>query len=182
HGEVAETVIELEPAADLVVIGKRGESGNYSPGHLGSKVERVIRGSVRPVLIVPRIYMPITRVVVAFDGGSSALKALEHVIGPQFDGMECHVVIVCDNVAESDRRAGVAQRALRNRPASKIVMFRGEVEERLIEHLRQGMGDLLVMGAYGHSRIRELIIGSTTTAMIRMAKVPVLLFRFPLNK
>jgi MFS superfamily sulfate permease-like transporter len=40
----------------------------------------------------------------------------------------------------------------------------------------------MVSAAYGHSRIRELIIGSTTTAMIRMAKVPVLLFRLPLNK
>ena len=37
--------------------------------------------------------------------------------------------------------------------------------------------DLLVMGAYGHSRIRSLIIGSTTTSMIRQCLVPVLLFR-----
>ena len=37
--------------------------------------------------------------------------------------------------------------------------------------------DLLIMGAYGHSRIRSLLIGSTTTAMIRACKVPVLLFR-----
>jgi len=37
--------------------------------------------------------------------------------------------------------------------------------------------NLLVMGAYGHSRIRYLIIGSTTTEMIRTCKIPVLLFR-----
>jgi len=37
--------------------------------------------------------------------------------------------------------------------------------------------DLLLMGAYGHSRIRNLIIGSTTTSMIRSCKIPVLLFR-----
>jgi nucleotide-binding universal stress UspA family protein len=42
----------------------------------------------------------------------------------------------------------------------------------------EGRGiNLLIMGAYGHSRIRQLIIGSTTTAMIRRCKVPVLLFR-----
>ena len=40
----------------------------------------------------------------------------------------------------------------------------------------EGFG-LLVMGAYGHSRIRSLIIGSTTTAMVRAVKVPVLLYR-----
>jgi nucleotide-binding universal stress UspA family protein len=37
--------------------------------------------------------------------------------------------------------------------------------------------DLLIMGAYGHSRIRSLVIGSTTTEMIRLCKVPVVLFR-----
>ena len=42
----------------------------------------------------------------------------------------------------------------------------------------EGRGiNLLIMGAYGHSRIRQLIIGSTTTSMIRRCKVPVLLFR-----
>ena len=51
------------------------------------------------------------------------------------------------------------------------------MEAALKGELRQGQGDLLVMGAYGHSRIRELIVGSTTTAMIRTGKVPVLLFR-----
>lgn len=37
--------------------------------------------------------------------------------------------------------------------------------------------DLLVMGAYGHSRIRQMIVGSTTTEMIQQTKRPVLLFR-----
>ncbi|MDF1750857.1 MAG: universal stress protein, partial [Alphaproteobacteria bacterium] len=37
--------------------------------------------------------------------------------------------------------------------------------------------DLLVMGAYGHSRIRNLIIGSTTSAMLRLCKIPVMMFR-----
>jgi nucleotide-binding universal stress UspA family protein len=41
---------------------------------------------------------------------------------------------------------------------------------------REGI-DLLVMGAYGHSRIRNLIIGSTTTEMVRSCKIPVILYR-----
>ena len=53
----------------------------------------------------------------------------------------------------------------------------GDVEGALKRELRQGQGDLLVMGAYGQSRLRELFLGSTTTAMVRTGKVPVLLFR-----
>lgn len=51
------------------------------------------------------------------------------------------------------------------------------MENALKAEPRQGQGDLLVMGAYGQSRISELFVGSTTTAMVRTGKVPVLLFR-----
>ena len=54
---------------------------------------------------------------------------------------------------------------------------RGEPEKVISDHVEKYGVDLLVMGAYGHSRIRNLIIGSTTTQMIRSCLVPVLLFR-----
>lgn len=53
----------------------------------------------------------------------------------------------------------------------------GNAEEVIARKVDDAGIDLLVMGAYGHSRIRALIIGSTTTALIRSCKVPVLLFR-----
>ena len=59
----------------------------------------------------------------------------------------------------------------------KIRIQAGQPETVIFEHIKNNEIDLLVMGAYGHSRIRNLIIGSTTTAMIRACKIPVLLFR-----
>lgn len=178
HGEVAETIVELEPAFDLVIIGKRGEHHNFAEGHLGSKVERVVRGSVRPVLVAPRVFMPIARAVVAFDGGASATRALDHVLrSPAFDGVAICVVVVGAPGAQRDERAAAAQARLAGRTDAQVKTLEGDVEAALRGELRQGQGDLLVMGAYGHSRIRELIVGSTTTAMIRTGKVPVLLFR-----
>ena len=53
----------------------------------------------------------------------------------------------------------------------------GQPETALAKLVEEAQFDLLVMGAYGHSRIRSLIIGSTTTAMIRACKVPVVLMR-----
>ncbi|MFZ5729837.1 MAG: universal stress protein [Pseudomonadota bacterium] len=178
HGEVAQTIIELEPGFDLVVIGKRGESHNFAEGHLGSKVERVVRGSVRPVLVAPRVFMPIARAVVAFDGGTSATRALDHVLqNPAFDGLPVTVAIVGAPGAPRDERVAAARARLTGRAGAEVKALEGEVEAALKGELRQGAGDLLVMGAYGHSRIRELIVGSTTTAMVRTGKVPVLLFR-----
>ena len=53
----------------------------------------------------------------------------------------------------------------------------GEVEATLRGYKDEMNIDLLVMGAYGHSRIRHLLVGSTTTSMLRRAGVPVLLLR-----
>ncbi|MDP2214078.1 universal stress protein [Phenylobacterium sp.] len=178
HGEVAETLIELEKDADLVIIGKRGESHNFAEGHLGAKVERVVRGSSRPILVAPRVFMPITRVMVAYDGGASATKALDHVLGnPVFADIEVVVAIIGDPGAQRDGRVANAEARLAGRAQASVRALEGDVETVLKGALRKGEGDLLVMGAYGHSRIRELIVGSTTTAMIRTGKVPVLLFR-----
>lgn len=177
HGEVAETIIELEAGFDLVIIGKRGEGRNFEEGRLGAKVERVVRGSARPILVAPRVFMPITRVVVAFDGGASATKALNHVLqSPAFMGVEMVVAIVGAPSTQRDAQVQAALERLGARAASSVKALEGEVEAALMGELRQGQGDLLAMGAYGRSRIRELFVGSTTTAMIRTGKVPVLLF------
>ena len=53
----------------------------------------------------------------------------------------------------------------------------GEPDKVIARTVEQERIDLLVMGAYGHSRIRSLVIGSTTTAMIRSCLVPIFMFR-----
>jgi nucleotide-binding universal stress UspA family protein len=53
----------------------------------------------------------------------------------------------------------------------------GEVEEALSRYVAAHRLQLVVMGAYGHSRIRNLIVGSTTTTMLRSSPVPVLVWR-----
>ena len=53
----------------------------------------------------------------------------------------------------------------------------GHPDEAIVSVVERTDADLLVMGAYGHSRIRNLIIGSTTTALLRACTVPVLVVR-----
>jgi nucleotide-binding universal stress UspA family protein len=56
-------------------------------------------------------------------------------------------------------------------------MLTGTPEDQISAYVADNDIDMLVMGAYGHSRIRYLVIGSTTTEMIRICRIPVLLFR-----
>jgi nucleotide-binding universal stress UspA family protein len=177
HGGIIETIIEREDGADLVVIGKRGASANFAMGHLGSKVERVVRQSVKPVLVSSRAFKPIKRVLIAFDGGPSARKAVSFVAtSPLFEGVEVQLVLVgSDNDKHRDALRWATE-VLGDR-CSRAEIISGEVDSCLKADAEQIGADLLIMGAYGHSPLRSMIVGSTTTAMIRRLMLPVLLFR-----
>ena len=59
----------------------------------------------------------------------------------------------------------------------RVTVVSGEPETSLPSYLKKHMVGLLVMGAYGHSRIRQFIVGSTTTTLLRTSPVPVLVLR-----
>lgn len=179
HGDIVETVAGIEADARVIVIGKRGEAADFARGHLGSNMERIVRAAHRPVVVASRGFRPISRVLLAYDGGASARKALDHIAGsPVFQGLSVHVVTVGEatpEVRENLSEAGARLQAAGI--AAETGVIAGQPETALGKLVDEAPFDMLAMGAYGRSRIRSLIIGSTTTAMIRTCKVPVLLFR-----
>ena len=178
HGDIVEAIGEVEGNARVIVIGKRGEAADFAKGHLGSNLERIVRAAHRPVFVAARAFKPIGTVLVAYDGGRSAMKAVDHISRSTFfAGLSVTVVTVGPETA--DTRKGLADaKALLNAAGieadTRIVP--GQPEAELGKMVDEGFG-MLVMGAYGHSRIRSLVIGSTTTEMMRSCKVPVLLLR-----
>lgn len=179
HGTLVETLEELEPAAELVVIGKRGEHADFAKGHLGGELQRVIRTSVRPVLVAARAFKPIERFLIAYDGGSSATKAVEFALSnPLLRGMNCHLLRA--GKIDDDARWFLEETAEKLRGGGFQVISAAEPgppEEIIANVVKACDIDLLVMGAYGHSPIRNLILGSTTTSMVRTCQIPVLMFR-----
>lgn len=179
HGELVETVTDLEKDADLVIIGKRGEAADFAKLHLGSNLERVIRASIRPVLVAARKLKPIDRFLVAYDGGPSVEKAIAFAMeNPLLRGLKCHLLRA--GRIDSNAEWYLNEAAAKLRAAGYEVdahAMPGEPEKVIAETVERENIHLLVMGAYGHSRIRQLIIGSTTTEMVRTCHVPVLMFR-----
>jgi nucleotide-binding universal stress UspA family protein len=83
-----------------------------------------------------------------------------------------------DEGAESRHQLGWACEKLQSNGFEVSSSIRpGNAEAVIAQYVAANAIDLLVMGAYGHSRIRQLIVGSTTTAMIRTCLIPVLLLR-----
>lgn len=179
HGDLVEAVADVETDARVIVIGKRGEAADFAKGHLGSNLERIVRTSHKPVFVASRAFKPIEKVLVAYDGGASAMKAIDHIArSPLFQGLEVHVVTVGNATPDVTKGLDEASAMLKTAGiAAGTSVLPGQPETVLGALVEKEMFDLLVMGAYGHSRIRSLIIGSTTTAMIRSCKVPVVLMR-----
>jgi nucleotide-binding universal stress UspA family protein len=179
HGSLVETLDEFEKDAALVVLGKRGEHADFSKGHLGSNLERVVRSARIPVLVAAREFKQPDRFLIAFDGGPSALKAIHHVaISPFLRGLECHLIAVGKPDSGLSRELQDAATALRRTGFDVTAdLLPGDPDEVIAEEVKKRGAGLLVMGACGHSRVRQFILGSTTTTLLRTCQVPVLLFR-----
>lgn len=179
HGSLVETVAEFEAHADLVIIGKRGETAGVAMQHLGANIERVIRSCQRPVLVTSRAFRPIESMLIAFDNGPSARKAVECAAQkPLLKGLKCHLLTVAKESAEAERNLAWAKDHLTASGYTvETEIVAGDPEDVIARTVEKREISLLVMGAYGHSRIRQLIVGSTTTTMVRTCHVPVLMFR-----
>ena len=176
---IVEMVQAFEDEADLIIIGKRGEGTQSDEMHLVSNFDSVVRSSHKPILVASREFKPIKRCLIAFDGGVSALKAVDYLARtPVYNDIECRLLSVSGSRGSVLQSLEKAESKLRDAGYRvEVTVQAGDVEAVIGETIRAGQVDLLLMGAYGHSRIRNFIIGSTTTAMIRSCKVPVLLFR-----
>ncbi|MWJ29297.1 universal stress protein [Halomonas sp. ZH2S] len=179
NGTLVETLEELQGEIRLLVMGKRGETAHQDSGHLGSNLERTIRTLHRPILMVTGAFKRPEKVMLAFDNSKTTRKGVEMLArSPLFDGIPVHVVIVGAETGEHRSQLDWALKTLHEAGHEAEGAIRaGEVEATLRAYQEEQDIDLLVMGAYGHSRIRHLLVGSTTTEMLRKTTIPVLLLR-----
>ncbi|MFZ2236426.1 MAG: universal stress protein [Dokdonella sp.] len=179
HGALVDVLLELEPGVRLFVLGKRGEHADFSSGHLGSNLERVVRAVHRPALVASRDYHEIKRFLIAFDGSATTRKCVEMVCAsPLLKGLEAHLLTVGERDATSDEHVEWARSQLQAAGFTPFVERKtGTPDTVIAQQVTDHNIDLLVMGAYGHSRIRSLILGSTTTQLLRRCHIPLLLLR-----
>jgi len=180
-GLLADTIEEFEKDFDLVVLGKRGESADYAADHIGSTLERVVRASSRPCLVTNRQYREVKSVAFAFDDGASCRKLLSFLQETHWlKSFPLHLL----SVSEEEDESGQLTSDLRNAEKElleagyevRAEMLGGLAEEAIADYVEQKEIDLLLMGAYGHTRIRRFLIGSTTTEMLRRCRIPVLCY------
>ncbi len=179
HGSLIDSLLELEETTRLVVIGQRPQPGAVPRLHLDQNVERVVRTLHKPVLVATSQFKAPARCAIAFDGSATGRRLVEMLAGsPLLQGMPCHIVMAGEATSSQKEQLDWASNKLQEAGFSIQVVHRpGNAENILHETIVDHHIDLLVMGAYGHTRIREFIVGSTTTTMLRTSPIPVLILR-----
>jgi nucleotide-binding universal stress UspA family protein len=117
--------------------------------------------------------------MLAFDGSATAFRGVEHLAASSvLKGMPLHLVMVGEERPEAMAQLRKAEAMLAPLEAEITLAIRsGEVESVLQCYQSDHNIDLLVMGAYGHSKIRRFLLGSTTTNMLKSATKPLVILR-----
>lgn len=179
HGDLLDNLRDLESETRLLVIGRQGESSGGLGQHVGSQLESVIRIMHRPVLVTSGMFRPPQSVMLAFDGSATARKGVEMLAAsPLPRDLPIHLVMVGADTGDHWAQLEAACAVLASAGHRVHTAIRaGDVEPALHTYQAEHGIDLLVMGAYGHSRIRQFLVGSTTTSMLRTSTGPLLLLR-----
>jgi len=179
-GTLVDRVEDLQGNYDLIVLGKRGSNSETSKEHLGSSLERVVRACHKPVLVTSRAFRPINKVLIAYDGGVSSRRALDFLAT---DSMFTDMLIVVASVEEKGHDDATKltndaeSRLLASGRCCEKKVLSGNADEAISTCAESIGADLLVIGAFGHNRLREFFIGSTTTELLRTRNMPLLCFR-----
>jgi nucleotide-binding universal stress UspA family protein len=180
-GHPAHVILEEALHTDLVVLGQRGEHAEWSGDITGSIMDRVTHRVRKPGLITPAEYRPIKRLLAAFDGSAHSQDALS--LGIELaKALQSSLALV--TVIEQGRSAGTVKDVLeqgvltartRGLEVEFSLCMEGVAATAILGAAHEKHCDMLVIGAYGHSRLRELVLGSTTAHLLSHARIPVLL-------
>jgi nucleotide-binding universal stress UspA family protein len=179
YGQLEQTLVEQEPDVGLFVLGRRGQSAESTQRDLGRNVERVVRRLHKPILAVTEGFTEPRRAMLAFDGGSVTRRGVELIAAsPLFRGLPVHLLMSGRKSQDAPRQLEWARKTLESAgfdaPATLIP---GDAEVVIAAAVRERAIDILIMGAYSHSPLRSLLMGSKTSDLLRSATIPTLLLR-----
>jgi nucleotide-binding universal stress UspA family protein len=165
---------------DLSVVGQ-AEPNKVAPEDL--IIEAALFDSGRPVIVVPYVYkdpLKLDRVLVAWDGSRAAARALGDALPVLTRATVVEVVLATTEPVKSDEIPGadVAEMLARHGLAVELQRIGTagiSVADTLLNHAAESAANLIVMGGYGRSRLREFVLGGTTRAMLTSMTVPVLM-------
>jgi nucleotide-binding universal stress UspA family protein len=178
EGSPVEVICSQARQVDLLVMGSRGDYARWGDNLLGATLESVSRQCITPLMVVDKEVIWPKHIIIAYDRGESSTQALKYsAYLAQALNLSIDVYTIHDN---EQIRIEILKEAKTYLDPYNLEHYlhheAGDAAEVIIRatHERPEPA-LLTMGSYGHSRIREAILGSTTVQVMRKAKKPILL-------
>lgn len=179
HDRLLEALLECEADTRLYVIGRLGADHNIEQHVIGSHIESVVRAIHTPILMATEAFAKPASYMLAYDGSDTADAAIERISNsPLLLDIPGHIVTVGEESPEHLQRLDRVGALMAERGHNvQTHLVQGRVVDALMAFQEQHSIQLKVMGAYGHSRIREFFVGSNTSRMLASSTVPVLILR-----
>lgn len=179
HGDVVDAVLNVEKETQLIVIGRSGLQHDGDFKVLGSHIETLLRKSAQPVLIVPNTFTAPKSFMIAYDGRASADRALQRVLDSGLlTGVDCHLVSVKNNEPTLKSKFESAKTKLMDKGFNvTTALLEGSINDVLMTYQKDNNIELVIMGAFGHSKIRQFFVGSNTMKMLEKTPVPLIVLR-----
>jgi nucleotide-binding universal stress UspA family protein len=178
--EVPQLLIEYSRLRDLTIVPV--PEGDYFDQWYA---ESIIFGSGRPTVVLPHTRkrsgsFALDTVIVAWDFSRSATRAIADAMPILEKAKRVCVLTVTKEKAIDTRRSGPELAKHLSRHGVEVVLDEIDAKGRSIgevfeAHVSYRSADLLIMGAYGHSRIREFVLGGATRSMLARPPVPIFL-------
>lgn len=181
-GAITELIAQRARFADLVVLAR--PYGEDQTAEAEAVVEAAMFEGRAPVLVLPEsgLSNPAPRrVVVAWNQGREAMAAVRAALPMLREADQVMITVVDPPVhgpERSDPGGMLCQMLVRHGVRAEVTVLARtlpRVSDVLLRHVRDTSADLLVMGAYGHSRFRQAILGGATRNMLEQSTVPVLM-------
>lgn len=164
---------------DLSIVGQTDQQGPADD----LIIEAALFGSGRPVLVVPYIQtqgLKLDRVLLCWDGSRHAARALADALPflKRSNNIDIITIATKDDNKGEISGADIAHHLARHRlkvDLKKLVASDTDVANTILSHAADSSADLIVMGGYGHSRLREFVLGGATRGMLSSMTVPTLM-------
>ncbi|AEF55075.1 universal stress protein [Marinomonas posidonica] len=179
HGDLVESLAELEEDTRLIVLGRLGDHHTMNAHTIGSHIERVARSQHRPILISIGDFTPPKNFMIAYDGREAADNAIARIAkSPLLLSLKCHLVMAGDDTPERKEKLEDAQAMLEQEGFQVTASIQpGKIYPVLTQYRDDHNIELMVMGAYAHSKVRQFFVGSNTSKMIIESSIPLLILR-----
>ena len=182
--EVSTEIVEGFPAAelceesrsgDLLVVGQQGENAHFKRSVIGSTTEDLVRTSPRPILVVPVKRKRIEKILFPYDGSRTSEAALLFYANT-LKGLSTNFVMLC--VGEGEERAhGVREEEdyiKQHGLPLKIARREGHPTQIVTEMVSEEEFDMILIGSHGRNTLKDYLLGSTTSNLIRNSSIPIL--------